>query len=61
AVADTRGRLTAMGPLFRAGTLAARARLCSDESRYHRLAPWLPLMAAVVLCGVTLLRRRERA
>ncbi|MBD5416925.1 MAG: apolipoprotein N-acyltransferase [Desulfovibrio sp.] len=61
AVADTRGRLTAMGPLFRAGTLAARARLCSGESRYHRLAPWLPLMALGALLTVTLVRRRERA
>ncbi|WP_241159454.1 MULTISPECIES: apolipoprotein N-acyltransferase [unclassified Desulfovibrio] len=61
AVADTRGRLTAMGPLFRAGTLAARARLCSGESRYHRLAPWLPLMALGALLVVTVVRRRGRA
>lgn len=61
AVADTRGRLTAVGPLFRAGTLAARARLCQGESRYHRLAPWLPLMALAALLAVTLLRRRGSA
>lgn len=54
AVVDTRGRLTASGPQFRAGTLAARARLCDGLSRYHLLAPWLPLLAAVALCGVAL-------
>lgn len=49
AVVDTRGRITASGPQFRAGTLAARARLCEGVSRYHLLAPWLPLLAAVLL------------
>ena len=58
AVVDTRGRLTASGPQFRAGTLAARARLCHGVSRYHLLAPWVPLMAAVALCGVAFLRPR---
>lgn len=59
AVVDTRGRLTAAGPQFRAGTLAARARLCAGVSRYHELAPWLPLAAAVTLCVVGLPRRRR--
>ena len=54
AVVDTRGRITAMGPQFRAGTLAARARLASGTSRYHLLAPWLPLLAAVALVLVAL-------
>ncbi|MDE7241764.1 apolipoprotein N-acyltransferase [Desulfovibrio sp.] len=54
AVVDTRGRLTASGPQFRAGTLAARARLRGGVSRYHLLAPWLPLLAAVALCAVAL-------
>ena len=59
AVVDTRGRLTASGPQFRAGTLAARARLCEGVSRYRLLAPWLPLLAAAGLCAVTLLRPRR--
>ena len=63
AVVDTRGRITASGPQFRAGTLAARARLCSSVSRYHLLAPWLPLLAAAALGGLALpgLRRGRGA
>lgn len=52
AVVDTRGRLVASGPQFRAGTLAARARLCETPSRYHLLAPWLPLATGLALCGL---------
>ena len=59
AVVDTRGRLTASGPQFRAGTLAARARIAGGVSRYHELAPWLPLLAATALCGLALTRGRR--
>ena len=59
AVVDTRGRLTALGPQFRAGTVAARARLCAGESRYHRLSPWLALMALAALLAVMVTGRRR--
>ena len=55
AVIDGRGRITARGPQFRAGTLAARARLETGESRYHRLAPWLPWLALAALAALALL------
>lgn len=61
AVVDARGRITVRGPQFRAGTLAARARLGHAPSRYHLLAPWLPLAAALALGCVTLVRGRSRA
>ncbi|MDE5878739.1 MAG: apolipoprotein N-acyltransferase, partial [Desulfovibrio sp.] len=64
AVVDTRGRITASGPQFRAGTLAARARLCAEPSAYHRLTPWLPLAAALGLAGLVITacgRRRAGA
>ncbi len=59
AVVDARGRLTVRGPQFRAGTLAARARLSATPSRYHALAPWLP-PAAVLALGALLLVRAGR-
>lgn len=59
AVVDARGRLTVRGPQFRAGTLAARARLNATPSRYHALAPWLP-PAALLALGALLLVRAGR-
>lgn len=59
AVVDARGRLTVRGPQFRAGTLAARARLNVTPSRYHALAPWLP-PAALLALGALLLVRAGR-
>ena len=52
AVVDTRGRIVASGPQFRAGTLAGRARISTRPSNYHLLAPWLPLAAIIVFCGL---------
>lgn len=49
AVVDARGRVTVRGPQFRAGTLAARARLNETPSRYNALAPWLPPVAVLAL------------
>ncbi len=60
AVVDTRGRVTVRGPQFRAGTLAARARLNETPSRYNALAPWLPLAAVPGLGALTLLRTGRR-
>lgn len=56
AVVDARGRLTVRGPQFRAGTLAARARLSETPSRYNALAPWLPPAAVLALGALTLAR-----
>ena len=52
-VVDPRGRLTARGGQFRAESLWARAGLSTAPSLYHRLAPWL-LPVAALLCLVLL-------
>lgn len=56
AVVDARGRVTVRGPQFRAGALAARARLSETPSRYNALAPWLPAAAVLALGALTLVR-----
>lgn len=52
AVADSRGRLVTVGPMFRAGSLAARARLSSCSTIYAGFAPWLPFLACAVVIVV---------
>ncbi|MBQ3060179.1 MAG: apolipoprotein N-acyltransferase [Desulfovibrio sp.] len=54
AVVDARGRLTVVGPQFRTGSLAVRARLESTPSSYHYLAPWLPGIAALLCLSLFL-------
>lgn len=57
AVVDARGRLVIHGTQFCAGSLAARARLYTDPSTYHYLAPWLPGLAFLLCCGLLWLGR----
>ena len=51
-VVDPRGRVTARGGQFRAGTLWARAGLTTAPSPYHRLAPWLLPSAVLLFCAL---------
>lgn len=59
AVADPRGRLVMTGPQFQAGWLLARARIATETTIYHKLAPWLPL-AALLACMALLAAPRLR-
>lgn len=52
AVVDPRGRVTARGGQFQAGSLWARAGLTTTASAYHRLAPWLLPLAALLFCAL---------
>lgn len=49
AVIDSRGRVTVMGPRFQAGSIAARARICSGRSVYHETGHLLSLAALFLL------------
>lgn len=51
-VVDARGRVTARGGQFRAGSLWARAGLTTVASPYHRFAPWLLPSAALLFCAL---------
>lgn len=62
AVYDPMGRLVAYGSQFVAQSVPAYMQLCTQTTRFHTLAPWLPglgLALFVGLCILGHLRRRQ--
>ena len=54
AVVDTRGRLLLCGRQFCAQTLWGRAALVNKFSLYHCYAPWLPILALILMTTILL-------